>query len=133
MPGGPCQRRAVVDTFTEISDFVRLARKRHPKIRAHWEDDLQWRDRGMAALEEGKTGLAENTFQKLVLSQPGHCDGYEGWARVCFETGRTQAASILMGHACSLARESCNRGDTDPRIVDQMEEFRREIAAALPG
>lgn len=122
-----------MDAFTEISEFVRLARKRHPKIRAHWEDDLEWRDRGMAALKEGKTGLAENTFQKLVLSQPGHCDGYEGWARVCFAAGRFQAARILMDHAYSLAKESCERGDTDPRILERMDDFRREIAAALPG
>lgn len=87
----------------------------------------------MAALRDGKTGLAENLFQKLVLSQPGHFDGYEGWARVYFAAGRIQDAGILMEHACSLARESCNRGDTALRIVEQMEEFRREIAAALQG
>ena len=52
-----------------IAAFRLWVRKRHPKIRAFEEDDLEWRDEGMNLLEMGRFGLAENKFQKLILSQ----------------------------------------------------------------
>ncbi len=118
-------------TFTEISQFIQEAKKRHPKIRAHSEDDWGWYNRGLTALRQGKTLLAMNTFQKVMLSQPEHSGGFEGLARVYFATGMPEAAQVLMDHACMLVKESIEQGETDVEILDYMDKFRQEIASAI--
>jgi len=120
-----------VDEFSDIKQVMALAKKRHPKIRAFYEDDHNWMNNGLDALKAAQPMLAENTFQKLILAQPDHCDGYEGYARVCFATGRLRSAQTLMDHAHSLAKASADLGETDPEIVQEMDDFRREIDSAL--
>jgi hypothetical protein len=52
-----------------IAAFRLGGRRRHPKIRAFEEDDSEWGNEGMNLIEMGRFGLAENKFQKLILSQ----------------------------------------------------------------
>jgi len=70
--------------------------------------------RGMNLLEMGRFGLAENKFQKLILSQPNHFDGYDGLARVYAKTGRLEEARILMDHALELASHFVDEGESGP-------------------
>lgn len=102
-------------------------RSRHPKIRPHMEDDLEWRNEGLALIEQGRFGLAGNKFQKLILSQPKHSDGYEGLARVYEKTGMYDEARMLMDHAIDLASASAEKGETDQNVVNAMKARRDHL------
>ena len=111
-----------------IAAFRLWVRKRHPKIRALEEDDLEWRDEGMNLLEMGRFGLAENKFQKLTLSQPNHFDGYEGLARVYAKTGRLEEARMLMDYALELALHFVDEGTMDREPFEEMKAFRAGLS-----
>ncbi len=108
----------------DIAAFRLRVRKRHPKIRAFEEDDAEWHAEGTGAFEAGRFGLAENKFQKLILSQPNHFDGYEGLARVYAKTGRLEEARMLMDHALELAAHFIKEGTMDHEPFEEMKAFR---------
>ena len=111
-----------------IAAFRLWVRKRHPKIRALEEDDSDWRDEGMNLLEMGRFGLAENKFQKLILSQPDHFDGYEGLARVYAKTERLEEARMLMDYALELALHFVDEGTMDREPFEEMKAFRAGLS-----
>ena len=113
-----------MNTHKDIAAFMFWVRGRHPKIRPHMEDDLEWWNEGLALIEQGRFGLAGNKFQKLILSQPKHSDGYEGLARVYEKTGMCAEARMLMDHAIALASASVEKGETDQDVLDAMKGHR---------
>jgi len=115
--------------FETIEDAVRFAKRRHPKIRAHREEDDRWFNLGLDALASGKTALAENFFLKLMLSQPEHSDGYTGLAQVCAKTRRFKSAILLMKHSVDLARKSYEAGETDLEVVQMFQGDLDQIIA----
>jgi hypothetical protein len=125
-----------VKDFNSLQEAISYARKRHPKIRAHREEDFEWNNLGMKALQEGKTILAENFFCKLMLSQPQHADGYRGFADVCLQEGRKNGAVLLMEHALELVRESYKLGETDIEVVEMfdadLQQMKKTIATLRP-
>ena len=113
--------------FKDIETIRSWIKGRHPKIRRHQEDDLEWFNEGNALLRKGSFGLAENKFQKLVLSQPNHPDGYMGLAWVYAKTERLNEARILMDYALDLARMSVAQGEMDQGVVEWMMEERQSM------
>lgn len=120
-----------VKDFSSLQEAIAYAKKRHPKIRAHREDDSDWYNLGMAALKAGKTILAENFFCKLILSQPDHADGYRGFAEVCLGDGRKNAAILLMEHAVELVRQSVKMDETDAEVLEMMNEDMQTMLRAM--
>jgi tetratricopeptide (TPR) repeat protein len=112
----------------DIAAFRLRVRKRHPKIRAFEEDDSEWHAEGMDAIETGRFGLAENKFQKLILSQPNHFDGYEGLARVYAKTGRLEEARMLMDYALELALHYVDEGTMDREPFEEMKAIRAGLS-----
>ena len=82
----------------------------------------------MELIEKGQFGLAENKFQKLMLSQPDHFDGYEGLARVYAKTGRMEKARMLMDYALELASRFVDEGTMDSEPFEEMKAFRAELS-----
>ena len=110
-----------------IERFLVELKQRHPNIRAHEEDDDNWRQGGMKMLLSDDLEEAEKTFEQLILAEPEHHDGYEGLALVCQHRGRKDQALLLIEHALTLARGFFEEGALDQEILDEMEKEKREI------
>ena len=68
---------------TTLEENLRRMRKELPNIRPfEEEDDLNWWNDGLDALEANQLQRAEKIFMKLALAQPEHFDGYYGLAQV---------------------------------------------------
>ncbi len=114
--------------FKDIAALKLWMRGRHPKIRAHREEDEEWYNEGLDLLEAGRVGLAENKFQKLILSQPKHFDGYEGLAQVYVKTDRRNEARLLMDYALELAAVFIAEDSLSPETFERMQKFRQELS-----
>jgi tetratricopeptide (TPR) repeat protein len=102
-------------------------KQRHPKIRAHEEDDDDWWQEGMRMLRSGDLEGAEKKFEQLILAEPEHHDGYEGLAVVYQNKGRRKEALLLIEQALTLARGFFEEGTLDQEILDEIEEEKRKI------
>lgn len=120
-------------TPKDINAFIFWVKRRHPKIRPHMEDDLEWWNEGLDLIRSGRFGLAGNKFQKLMLSQPNHPDGYEGLAYVCVKTARIGEARILMDHAVTLTASLVAAGESDREMLDMRKEFQERLHNHMEG
>ena len=110
-----------------IARFLAELKQRHPNIRAHEEDDDDWRQEGMRMLRSGDLEGAEKKFEQLILAEPEHHDGYEGLAVVYQNKGRRKEALLLIEQALTLARGFFEEGTLDQEILDEIEEEKRKI------
>jgi len=125
--------RSTMDTPKDLNELIRGVRMRHPRVKAHFEDDLEWWNQGLELIRSGKLVAAENKFQKLMLSQPEHPDGYRGLAMVYEKTGRLAEACILMDHAVSLTADFVAAGEADVGILERMKEFQSLVHGKSAG
>jgi tetratricopeptide (TPR) repeat protein len=110
-----------------IERFLAELRQRHPDIRAHEEDDDDWWKEGMRMLRSGDLEGAGKKFERLILAEPEHHDGYEGLALVCREKGKKDQALLLIDHALALAMGFFEEGTLDQEILDEIEGEKRKI------
>jgi tetratricopeptide (TPR) repeat protein len=115
--------------YDDLGSYMAALKVRFPEIRPYEEDDWDWMDDGLDYLDDGQCGLAELTFQQLVLSQPNFPDGYEGLARVYLVSGRKVEAVFLVDEALRLSSEYLGRGDITAAAHDAVVALRREILA----
>jgi len=103
--------------------------RRFPEIRPYGEDDWDWTwaDEGMDYLDAGDYAMAELKFQQVVVSQPDHCDGYEGLALLYQRIGSRREALILIDEAVRIARLHVNRGWMDPEVLEEIAAERESI------
>ena len=98
-----------------------------PKIRTYGEDDLEWFNEGLALMEAGKLVPAEAKFKQLILSQPSHPDGVKGLARVYLKMGDGKKALFFINEAIAMTEQLVKIGDSDPEILEMMNELRSQI------
>jgi tetratricopeptide (TPR) repeat protein len=115
--------------YSDLGSYLSALKVRFPEIRPYEEDDWDWMDDGLDYLDDGQYGLAELTFQQLVLSQPNFPDGYEGLARVYLSSGRKAEAVFLVEEAVRLSGEYLERGDITAAAHDAVVALRQEILA----
>jgi tetratricopeptide (TPR) repeat protein len=114
---------------TTLAEHLDRMRKEFPHIRPfEEEDDLNWWNNGLDALEANQLSQAERIFKKLTLAQPEHFDGYFGLAQVYQHQGQLAAAILLADEAIRLAEVMLPEGDLDPVMVEVLKTFRAQLA-----
>lgn len=117
-----------------LAEHLRHMRQQFPAIRPFEEDDdIQWWNDGLDALDANRLDLAERIFKKLVLAQPNHFDGYYGLAQVYQRQRRVQPAILFADEAIRLAQASLKDGSLDLSTLDDMREFRCKLDPASAG
>jgi len=113
---------------TTLAAHLDRMRQEFPHIRPfEEEDDLDWWNEGLDALEAHRLPQAERIFKKLTLAQPEHFDGYYGLAQVYQQQGQLAAAIIFADEAIRLAVAMLPEGDLDPLMVDELKTFRAKL------
>lgn len=131
---GPSAKRSDPNRPLTLADHLHRMRQQFPAIRPfEEEDDVEWWNDGLDALNANRLDLAERTFKKLVLAQPNHFDGYYGLAQVYQRQRRVQPAILFADEAIRLAQASLDDGSLDPSTMDNMREFRRKLGPASTG
>lgn len=111
-----------------LQEYLRRFRSEFPKIRPYAEeDDVNWWNEGLDALEANKLNRAEHTFKKLVLAQPEHFDGYYGLAQVYQRRRQLDQAILFADEAVRLGQAFINDGSLDPSTMNEMKQFRRQL------
>jgi thioredoxin-like negative regulator of GroEL len=108
-------------------DHLKEIQKEFSHIRAHEEDDLEWWNEGLDLLDQEKFAEAETRFKMLVMSQPGHSDGFEGLARVYTKMKRTKEAKYFINLAAERAQNSVRSGFMDQEVLDIILEQKKAI------
>jgi tetratricopeptide (TPR) repeat protein len=107
---------------------LRAIRLEFPKIRPYQEEnDLQWWNDGLAALQANQLTRAEQVFKQLVLAQPEHFDGYYGLAQVYQRQHRLDQAILFADEALRLGQVFLNDGSLDPSTLEEMKRFRLQL------
>jgi len=107
---------------------LRAIRLEFPKIRPYQEEnDLQWWNDGLAALQANQLTRAEQVFKQLVLAQPQHFDGYYGLAQVYQRQQRLDQAILFADEALRLGQVFLNDGSLDPSTLEEMKRFRLQL------
>jgi hypothetical protein len=84
-------------TPTTLQAHLDRLRQEFPNIRPfEEEDDINWWNDGLAALNANRLLLAERFFKKLTLAQPEHFDGYYGLAIVYHRRHRLGMTEVLL-------------------------------------
>jgi len=117
-----------------LAEHLHRLRQQFPAIRPfEEEDDVEWWNDGLDALDANRLDLAERIFKKLVLAQPNHFDGYFGLAQVYHRQRSVQPAILFADEALRLAQASLDDGSLDPSTLDELREFRRQLDPASAG
>jgi len=118
-------------TPTTLAEHLARMRRKFPHIRPfEEEDDLNWWNDGMDALDANQVPQAETIFMKLTLAQPEHFDGYYGLAQVYQRQGQLAAAILFADEAIRLAVAMLPEGDLDPLMVEELKTFRAQLGPA---
>lgn len=105
-------------------------RSEFPNIRPfEEEDDLDWWNEGLDALEANQLQRAEKIFKKLALAQPEHFDGYYGLAQVYQRQHYLPQAILFADEAIRLAEAIPQDGSLDPSTMTDMKAFRLQLGA----
>jgi tetratricopeptide (TPR) repeat protein len=113
---------------TTLAEYLDHMRKEFPHLRPfEEEDDLNWWNDGLDALEANRLPRAETIFKKLALAQPEHFDGYFGLAQVYQRQGQLAAAILFADEAIRLAEAMLPEGDLDPLMVEELKTFRAQL------
>lgn len=113
-----------------LGEHLRQMRKQFPAIRPfEEEDDGNWSNDGLEALNANRLELAERIFKKLVLAQPQHFDGYYGLAQVYQRQRRAKPAILFADEAIRLAQAFLDDGTLDPSMMDELRQFRLKLDA----
>jgi tetratricopeptide (TPR) repeat protein len=104
-----------MDLDTRLEGF----RQQYPDIRPfEEEDDIHWWNQGLELIDAGDLDAAEETFQKLVLAQPEHSDGFNGLGRVYARKRDRPAAELFLHAAIAKAEQMVRDGHMDAEVLD---------------
>ena len=120
---------------TTLEENLRRMRSEFPKIRPfEEEDDLDWWNNGLDALQANQLQQAEKIFKKLALAQPQHFDGYYGLAQVYQRQHLIPQAILFADEAVRLgeAMIADDPESLDPIALQELQEFRAQLGSA-PG
>ena len=103
-------------------------RKEFPTIRPFKEeDDLDWWNDGLDALQANQLQRAEKIFKKLTLAQPEHFDGYYGLAQVYQHQKLIPQAIVFADEAIRLAQPFLDDGSLEPIGMQELKDFRSQL------
>jgi tetratricopeptide (TPR) repeat protein len=120
---------------TTLEENLRRMRREFPNIRPfEEEDDLNWWNDGLDALEANQLQRAEKIFKKLALAQPEHFDGYYGLAQVYQHQQFIPQAILFADEAVRLgeAMIADDPESLDPIALQELQEFRAQLRS-VPG
>ncbi|HKY79118.1 MAG TPA: hypothetical protein VJ182_03900 [Anaerolineales bacterium] len=118
---------------TTLEENLRRMRSEFPNIRPfEEEDDLDWWNDGLDALQANQLQQAEKIFKKLALAQPEHFDGYYGLAQVYQRQQLIPQAILFADEAVRLAQVMSADGpdSLDPSTLLELKEFRSQLGPA---
>jgi tetratricopeptide (TPR) repeat protein len=110
-----------------LADHLRRLRAEFPFVRPFEEDDDNWWNEGLDALEANQLNRAEQIFKKLTLAQPEHFDGYYGLAQVYQRQDHLDLAILFADEAIRLGQVFLADGSLDPSTLAEMKQFRRQL------
>jgi tetratricopeptide (TPR) repeat protein len=108
-------------------------RKEFPNIRPFAEEeDLNWWNDGLDALQAKDLKRAEAIFKKLALAQPEHFDGYYGLAQVYQRRHQWEQAILFADAAVRLGEAMPADGpdSLDPIALLELKAFRAQLGSA---
>lgn len=110
-------------------------REQFPDIQPYGEDDWDWTwaDEGYQFLEACDFGMAELTFQRLIVARPQDPDGFEGLALVYQAIGIRAQALALIDEALQLASVQVTEDRLDPEALVEIREEKERIRAMPAG
>lgn len=110
-------------------------REQFPDIKPYGEDDWDWTwaDEGYQFLEACDFGMAELTFQRLIVARPQDPDGFEGLALVYQAIGIRAQALALIEEALQLASVQVTEDRLDPEALVEIREEKERIRAMPAG
>jgi tetratricopeptide (TPR) repeat protein len=113
---------------TTLEEHLRHMRSEFPNIRPfEEEDDLDWWNEGLDALEANQLQRAEKIFKKLALAQPEHFDGYYGLAQTYQRQQLIPQAILFADEAIRLAEAIPEDGSLDPSTILELKQFRLQL------
>lgn len=116
---------------TTLEEHLRRMRSEFPNIRPfEEEDDLDWWNDGLDALQTNRLQRAEKIFKKLTLAQPEHFDGYYGLAQVYQRQKLIPQAILFADEAIRLAQAFLADGSLEPSGMQELQEFRALLGPA---
>jgi tetratricopeptide (TPR) repeat protein len=118
---------------TTLEENLRRMRGEFPNIRPfEEEDDLDWWNNGLDALQANQLQQAEKIFKKLALAQPEHFDGYYGLAQVYQRQHLIPQAILFADEAVRLgeAMIADDPESLDPIALQELKEFRTQLGSA---
>jgi tetratricopeptide (TPR) repeat protein len=116
---------------TTLDEHLRRMRKELPTIRPFQEeDDIHWWNDGLDALRANQLPRAEKIFQKLVVAQPEHFDGYYGLAQVYQHQKLIPQAILFADEAIRLAQPFLEDGSLEPIGMQELTDFRAQLEPA---
>jgi len=109
--------------------YLKGLRKLFPEIRPYNEDDwdFTWCDEAYQFLESCDFGMAELTFQRVIVARPKDPDGYEGLAMVYKAIGHKYEAVILINEAVRLAKKRFAEEYIDEEVLRDIAMNQRYI------
>lgn len=115
----------ILDTET----YLKGLQEQFPDVKPYGEDDWDWTwaDEGYQFLESCDFGMAELTFQRLIVARPQDPDGYEGLALVYQALGIRAQAQALIDEAVQLAEVHVGEDRLDVEALEEMREEQRRI------
>jgi tetratricopeptide (TPR) repeat protein len=106
-------------------------RRELPYIRPFQEeDDLNWWNDGLDALQANQLQRAEKIFKKLTVAQPEHFDGYYGLAQVYQRQQLLPQAILFADEAIRLAQAFLDDGSLEPIGMQELKDFRSQLGSA---
>ncbi|MFH1761150.1 MAG: SEC-C metal-binding domain-containing protein [bacterium] len=121
---------AAPETPTDDKGYLAELKAKYPDAELYGREDENWNNDGQDFLKAGDFEKAETIFGKLVVSQPGHHDGYQGLAQTYFKTGQKDKAVWFIEKAVFIAREFLESGSIDMEVIEEMERMREIILDA---
>ncbi len=116
---------------TTLEEQLRRLRSEFPHIRPFAEeDDVNWWNDGLDALQANQLQRAEKIFKKLAVAQPEHFDGYYGLAQVYQRQHQLPQAILFADEAIRLAQVFLADGSLDPIGMQELQEFRSQLGPA---
>jgi len=125
------RRHRPPSALTTLEQHLRRFRQELPNIRPFAEeDDLNWWNDGLDALQVNQLQRAEKIFKKLVLAQPEHFDGYYGLAQAYQRQQLIPQAILFADEAIRLAQTFLADGSLDPIGMQELKDFRSQLEPA---
>lgn len=113
----------------ETDTYLKGLQEQFPDVKPYGEDDWDWTwaDEGYQFLEACDFGMAELTFQRLIVARPQDPDGFEGLALVYQALGIRAQAQALIDEAVRLAEIHVAEDRLDEDALEEMLEEQQRI------